>query len=153
MAPYRKWEPWLVVAGTSVVGGLSPVLPDAVRVGTLAAGLGVALLLQGLVRDLFTLAEQARARRRGEPAAAAEHRACMCLESIVGLPLILAGVALTMAFTDDIVRMAPWSWPLLAGVVFGTGYLIRDWVVEWRPRWRVAQVKNHGAILVQWKGR
>jgi hypothetical protein len=143
----------VVVAGTVLVGGLSSFLPPSVRVGTLAAGLGVALLVQGLVRDLFTLAEQARARRRGEPAVAAEHRACLCLESLVGLPLVLAGVALTMAFSDGVVRMAGWSWPLLAGVVFGVGYVIRDLVFEWRPRWRVTQVKNHGAILVQWRGR
>ncbi len=142
-----------MVACTCGIGGLSHFLPDEVRLGTLAAGLGVALLLQGLVRDLFTLAEQARARRRGEPAAAVEHRACMCLESLVGLPLILAGVALSIVFADETVRIAPSSWPLMAGVVLGTGFMVRDLVFEWRPRWRVAQVKNHGAILVQWRGR
>lgn len=153
MTRYRRVEPWLVVLAVGEVWVLARRLPEALPVGSLVAGCGLALLLQGLVRDLFTLAHHMRARRRGETALAAEERACMCLESLVGLPLVLAGGALAVAFLGGEVRFTWWTWPVLAALIWGGGFLMRDLVLEWRPRWRIARVKDHGAIIVQWRAR
>ncbi len=150
---FRRHERLVVALATTAVGALAVAgaLPETVAEGSFFAGLGLALLLQGLARDLFTLAHRAKRRREGAAGGGTEHLACMCLESTVGLPLVLGGVALTVAAADSVLSLAPWVWPLCAGLVWGAGYAIRDLVVEWRPRWRIKRVSNHGSILVQWR--
>lgn len=150
---YPRHEGLAVVLATTASGALAGLglLPDQLSVGTCASGLGLALLLQGFVRDLATLAHQARRRRAGRPEPAPEARACLCLESTVGLPVVLAGAALSVAYADSKLALAPWAWPLATGLVGGLGFAIRDLVLEWSPRLRIARIANPGSVLVRWR--
>ena len=153
---YRRHEGLAVVLATTGVGALAGLgaLPDRLGVGSFCAGLGLALLLQGFVRDLNTLAHQARRRRAGLAEPPPEERACLCLESVIGLPVVLAGLSLALAAAaDTALVLATWAWPLASGLVWGLGYAIRDLVLEWSPRLRVTRIANHGSVLVQWRTR
>ena len=150
---YRRHEGFAGLLATTAVGvlALRGLLPAEMGLGAFCAGLGLTLLLQGLARDLAMLAHQASLRRAGQPAAQPQDRACICLESTVGLPLVLAGVTLAAATADNVLTLSPGAWPLAVGVVWTLGFFIRDLVLEWSPRLRVTRVTAHGAILVQWR--
>lgn len=132
------------------VGGLcacSGRLPGTVEMGSLTASAALALLGQGLGRDLWLLAKQ---RKPGEGTVREEAR-CLCLESTVGLTGVLAGVVMTVAMaTPVVVDMAPWVWPVAGAAVWGAGFAMKDIVIQWSP-WKLRRVKDHGSILVRWR--
>ncbi|MBC8039759.1 MAG: hypothetical protein H7Y06_04385, partial [Opitutaceae bacterium] len=73
-----------------------------------------------------------------------------CMESTVGLGGVLIGVLFTALAIPVGVRMAEWAWPLLAGLIWGAGFAIKDVVIQWGP-WKLRRVKDHGSILVRWR--
>lgn len=146
-----RWtEPVCILVAVFVVAKAQSVLPDRIELGSLAAGLGLALLLQGFVRDIFTLRRLGRTRIEERPAV--EERACICLESALGLPVILAGLALTVVGIDQALEFRPPLPACLAAAVWSLGWAVRDLVVEWSP-FRIVRVKDHGSILVRWRAK
>ncbi len=142
----EKIELGLVVLATAVLALSAVHLPDTLELGAFLALAALALLGQGLVRDLWLLTKQ---RKAGADAHREEAR-CMCLESTVGLGGVLTGVLLTAFAVPFTVRMAEWAWPVAGGLVWGAGFAIKDMVIQWSP-WKVRRVKDHGSILVRWR--
>lgn len=133
----------LAVAGLSAGAGY---FPAELELGSFLALGALALLGQGLLRDLWLLSKQ---RKAGGEAHQEEAR-CMCMESTVGLGGVLTGVLLTALAVPFAIRMAGWAWPLLGGLVWGSGFGVKDVVIQWAP-WKIRRVKNHGSILVRWR--
>lgn len=136
----------LIAPAVGAVGVAADTLPDSMELGSVFAIAALALLLQGLVRDVGLLMKQ---RRAGVPGVREEAR-CMCVESTVGLAGVLTGVLLTAFAVTVSVPIAAWAWPLAGGLVWGAGFLMKDLVIQWRP-WKVRRVKDHGSILVRWR--
>jgi hypothetical protein len=142
----EKVELGLIVLAVSGLSAGAVYLPDSLELGSFFAIAVLALLGQGLLRDLWLFAKQ---RKTGSGAHQEEAR-CMCMESTVGLGGVLIGVLLTAFAVPFGIRMAEWAWPLIGGLVWGTGFAIKDVVIEWGP-WKVRRVKDHGSILVRWR--
>ena len=86
----EKIELGLVALATGVLAAIAGRLPSSLELGSLLAVAALALLGQGLVRDLWLLTKQ----RRAVGTAPVEEARCMCLESTVGLGGVVAGVVL-----------------------------------------------------------
>jgi len=142
----EKIELGLVALATAVLAWSAVHLPDTLELGSFLAVAALALLGQGLVRDLWLLTKQ---RKAGDTAHREEAR-CMCMESTVGLGGVLVGVLLTAFAVPVTVRMADWAWPLAGGLIWAAGFSIKDVVIQWSP-WKVRRVKDHGSILVRWR--
>jgi hypothetical protein len=142
----EKVELGLIVLAVAGVAAVAVKLPDRLEVGSFFAVAALALLGQGLLRDLWLLAKQ----RKAGNGAHQEDARCMCLESTVGLSGVLIGVLLTALALPYSIKMAEWVWPLGGGLVWGSGFAIKDVVIQWGP-WKVRRVKDHGSILVRWR--
>jgi|HubBroStandDraft_6_1064221.scaffolds.fasta_scaffold622784_2 hypothetical protein len=141
----------LDVTATVIVAALSPRLPHALAVGDLLLAGAVVLLLQGLVRDLWSVASVARAARAsasGEPVT--REVTCVCVESTVGVTAIVAGLALTLGWQSGAVHLPPVAWPIgfASVLLFGTG--VRNLVFDWRAR-SLRREPDHRA-RVTWRG-
>ncbi len=142
----EKIELGLILLATGIVAAIAVHLPAELELGSFLAVAALALLGQGLVRDLWLLTKQ---RKVGVDAHREEAR-CMCMESTVGLGGVLVGVLLTAFAVPVTVQMAEWAWPLAGGHIWGAGFSIKDVVIQWSP-WKVRRVKDHGSILVHWR--
>lgn len=142
----EKVELGLILPAVAGVAAVAAKLPDRLEVGSFFALAALALLGQGLLRDLWLLAKQRKAGRGVQQ----EEARCMCLESTVGLGGVLIGVLLTALAVPVAVRMPEWAWPLAGGLVWGAGFAIKDVVIQWKP-WKLRRVKDHGSILVRWR--
>jgi hypothetical protein len=142
-------EPWSIALAVSVVAGVAALggLPARMELGSLLATAALALLLQGFVRDLHTLA---RLRREGAAPGSEQEMACICLESTIGLSAILVGVGLTASGLALPVSTPAGLWPLVAGAVWSFGYMTRDVVLQWSP-WALRRVRDHGSLVVRWR--
>jgi hypothetical protein len=142
----ERVELGFIMLGMCVLAFSVGTLPERVEVGSVLAIAALALLLQGLVRDVWLLWKQRRSGTAGAP----EEARCMCVESTVGLAGVLVGVLLTALAVEAEVPIAAWAWPMAAGGVWGAGFLMKDHVIQWKP-WKVRRVKDHGSILVRWR--
>jgi len=141
-----KIELGLIVLAVAGLSAGAVYLPGRLELGSFFAVAAVALLGQGLLRDVWLLAKQ---RRAGSEVQQEEMR-CMCMESTVGLSGVLIGVLVTALAIPVTIKMAEWAWPLAGGLVWGVGFAIKDVVIQWGP-WKVRRVKDHGSILVRWR--
>lgn len=144
----EKIESGLIALAIGAVTMLAKWLPDSLELGSLLAIGALALLVQGLLRDLWLLAKQ-RKQAMGIAAHQEEAR-CMCMESTVGLSGVFAGVVITAVGVSAVVPMAAWAWPLGGMAVWGVGFVMKDVVIQWSP-WKLRRVKDHGSILVRWR--
>jgi hypothetical protein len=124
---------------------MAPLLPDRIGVGKLLLWSSALLLLQSLIRDLWLLA---RHKSYLEPESLKKAR-CMCVESTLGATGIVAGIIILGSGVDRLVTMNGWRWLLLVMLVMATGFLIKDFVVEWGPL-RFRRDKNHMNIVFTW---
>ncbi|MFA6960015.1 MAG: hypothetical protein WC205_04595 [Opitutaceae bacterium] len=146
----EKIELILVAVATGAVAVFRDRLPSSLELGSLLAVAALALLGQGLVRDLWLLRKQRRARAAGGAEEPHEEARCMCMESTVGLSGVLAGVVLTAVGVAWPVMISPWVWPVAAAFVWGAGFAMKDLVIQWGP-WKLRRVKDHGSIWVRWR--
>lgn len=124
---------------------LIPVLPHTLPTGQLLLYASALILLQSLARDLWLLSRKSRAQDKNRKAAR-----CMCIESTVGATGVIAGGVLLGAGVGQPVSMSGWSWPVLSVLVLGTGFLVKDYILEWSP-WRIRRDKDHMNIVFTWK--
>ncbi len=143
----EKIELVLVALAVCGLALWSDRLPFSLELGSALAIGALALLGQGLMRDLWLLNRQ---RSIGGKEVKHEELRCMCLESTIGLAGVLAGVVLTAAAVTLRVKLAAWFWPSAGATVWIAGFLIKDVVIQWSP-WRLRRVKDHGSILVRWR--
>lgn len=142
----ERIELGLIVVATGVLAANARRLPSSLELGSLLAVAALALLGQGLVRDLWLLTKQGRA----DGAAPVEEARCMCVESTVGLSGVLAGVVLTAVGVPMVVSLPAWVWPGAGALVWLGGFAMKDLVIQWSP-WKLRRVKDHGSILVRWR--
>lgn len=146
VARAEKIELGLVALATGELATIADRLPSSLELGSLLAVAALALLGQGLVRDLWLLTKQ----RRAGGTAPVEEARCMCLESTVGLAGVVAGVVLTAAGVPVVVSLPAWAWPAAGGAVWLGGFAMKDLVIQWSP-WKLRRVKDHGSIWVRWR--
>ena len=104
-------------------------LPDRLDLGYLVLVLAVVFLLQSLVRDICLLV----AMRRGRLVIPVQEKPAFCLESILGVTAVLAGIYLALSHSHGSVEMGSLRWILALGLTMIAGFLLRDTVVQWRP--------------------
>jgi hypothetical protein len=138
----EKIEAALIGLSVAVVALESTHFPESLEAGALVAGAALALLLQGFARDVCSLAHGGRDRVPGESAA------CICAESTVGLSGVLVGLAFTLAGVGGAIALKQWVWPVLAALVWSQGFMMKDFVIQWRP-WAIRRIKDHGSIIVK----
>jgi uncharacterized membrane protein len=146
MSLAEKVELALIVAVAVLFYVLARALPDHVAFGNLLLGASALLLLQGLLRDLWLLAKAKRKPPQNPPRTAS----CMCVESIIGITGVFAGLILLACEIDMLIPMEQWSWSLFASLALGAGFFMKDYVVEFSP-WRIRRDKDHVNIIVRWK--
>lgn len=142
----EKVELGLIALATGALVVFAEHLPVSLELGSLMAVSALALLGQGLVRDVWLLIRQ----RRAGGTTHVEEARCMCVESTVGLSGVLAGVVLTAVGVPVAVSLPAWVWPVSGALVWLGGFAMKDFVIQWSP-WGLRRVKNHGSILVRWR--
>jgi hypothetical protein len=138
----EKIEAGLIGLAVAVVALESTHFPESLETGVLVAGAALALLLQGFVRDVCLLVRGRSGRVPGESAA------CICVESTVGLSGVLVGLAFTLAGVGSSIALKRWVWPVLALLVWSLGFMMKDFVIQWRP-WAIRKIEDHGSIIVK----
>lgn len=125
---------------------ITPFIPEQLSLGHLFLYASALLLFQSLVRDLLLL----NTMKSRESSSSTKSAQCMCIESTVGMTGIVLGALLLGIGVAVSISMTEWYWSLMAMVVTGSGFLIKDYVFEWNP-WRIRQDKDHMNIIVKWK--
>lgn len=74
----------------------------------------------------------------------------MCLESSAGLTGVLLGVVLAVCGVGSEVTLTTERWTLLAGGVLILGFLLKDFVITWRPL-GLRREREHHTILFTWR--
>lgn len=146
MTAAEKFELALIpLVGVAIVF-IGEWLPARVGIGSLLLATSVLLLFQGLIRDLWLFSN----RNRRLYSVARQEALCMCVESTVGVTGVTAGLIILGSSIDLRLPMRPWIWAGLAVTVLIIGFLVKDFVFEWRP-FRIRQDKNHLNIIFSWK--
>jgi hypothetical protein len=122
-------------------------LPASVSTGALLLGVSILLLLQSLIRDLWLLTKQ----RRATPPSSRREARCMCVESAVGATGVTVGLMVLGSGIDLVAPINGWNLSCLAAVVMVIGFVIKDYVLEWKP-FRIRRDKDHVNIVFTWKG-
>ena len=129
-------------------------LPVKLPAGYLILAASVLLLGQGLLRDLYVKyiakkdhpAVAAAAAIDGQPANAPKKIVCMCMESTVGVAGVVGGLAILLCGIGSIVEVPFYFWPALVLCVGVVGFVIKDFVLDWKAR-SVRRVKDHQSII------
>jgi hypothetical protein len=116
--------------------------PRTVPVGHLLVAAALTLLVQGFLRDLVRLFSM-----RGRSTTRAV--TCVCVESVVGLTWIAAGLALSLGWERMTVSMGAVGWPLALVCVGLFGTATREIVFDWRAG-KLRREADHGA-RVAWR--
>ena len=146
MTTIEKAELTLIPITGIIVWFITHFLPSTLSVGVLLLGVSALLLLQGLVRDLWLLAN-----KRGNPQPDLQRKIrCMCAESTIGTTGIIAGAAILGVGIDDSISLNQLGWCVLVMVVMTIGFLIKDYVIEWNP-FHLRKDKDHINIVFTWK--
>ena len=123
----------------------APLLPQEVGFGALVIiGSGI-ILLQSLIRDLFILAYPDK--KEGE--SPTRKARCICLESLVGVLGVAAGLIIIVTGLAGLIEMKATCWSLVVMAALITGFMIRDFVLELKP-FRLYRDRNHQNIIVKW---
>ena len=107
----------------------APRLPTTASLSTLVLSISVLILAQSLVRDSWLWLRKRHA-LSSQPTRAL---ACFCLESTLGSVGVALGLSLSFFAPRSPVYMPAASWTVLVGISLLLGFLIRDWVITWRP--------------------
>jgi len=126
---------------------LSTYFPSLIKVSTLILTAAVTLLFQGLLRDLWYLWLKRSAKSQDIDAI---HKRCMCLESVLGLNLVLVGLMVLGIGINTTIVVAQNLFIGVFAAVLISGFLLKDYVVSWNP-WRIYQEKDHMNIIFSWK--
>jgi hypothetical protein len=134
--PYRRLEPALApLVGVAVLIGAPG--PHSLTVGRVCVLAGLLTLLQSLVRDLYVLAT-----RRAAPRDGARQGWFLCVESALGLALVLQGLFLGYTGATAVVSLGAVVWAVAAALWWLVGYAVREVVFE------VRRDPNHMNLLI-----
>ena len=71
---------------------------------------------------------------------------CMCMESTVGVAGVIGGLAVLLCGIGRIIEVPTFFWPALVIGVGVVGFVIKDFVLDWKAR-SVRRVKDHQSII------
>ena len=146
MKPREKTELALIPVAVGLVALSANALPTRLGTGSLLVIACLAWLVQGGIRDLWILYWM-----KARPSAAPRRRlACMCLESSAGMTGIVVGIGLALTGIGGEIALTPARWALLAAVVFAVGFLLKDYVISWRPP-GLRRDPEHHSIVFTWR--
>ena len=77
-------------------------------------------------------------------------RQCMCVESSVGVLIVMVGLLLLITNIDARVIFNIYMLIFVMAVVLLSGFLIKDYVIEWNP-WKISKEKDHINIIFSLK--
>ena len=130
-----------------VVYSLSWLFPDQLLLATAVVWLAMVVFLQSLIRDLSMLFYFLK--HRGGSSHQPIEKQCFCLESLVGVSVLLIGSLLFFSSKATEVVLNQTVWALSVFAVLITGFLIKDLVITWGPI-GIKKEKNHLNIIVKW---
>jgi hypothetical protein len=145
-------EEWAEVLAIGAVASLSwlawPYFPSPTPLWQIVLGVSGLLLAQSLVRDV-AIVLRTRGAASGEPR---KEASCMCLESTIGVTGIVAGALLVGLGSSAQVALGRAGFFLAVTGTMALGFIIKDWVISWRPL-GVRREKDHLNVIVRWKVR
>jgi len=139
----KKWlEPALIALVLVIAGLMNYSWPSELEAGQLAIVVSLIFLVQTLVRDLVLYA----ASRRDRKSQQRREAQCFCVESGVGVLMVLFGLVLFLGGLGGTVSLQTTGWLIMLGVLLGVNYLMKDLVFGWNP-WRVYRDPDHLNII------
>lgn len=123
--PYTRLEPFLALP---VAAAAALLLPESLPASAVFRNAGVVMLLQSLARDVYLLASGRAAAAGGTP----RRGWFVCVESVLGLGLVMQGLLLWALGTQARIALPPAAWALTALMWWVIGYAVRDVVFEVR---------------------
>ena len=138
-----KIELTLIGAGTLLTYIILPVLPERLSLGAFAVVFAICLLGQGLLRDLFILYAIKRDKRQPERIGIV----CMCVESVVGLTSVIAGLAMLFIGIGYVIKFPQWYWPVFTGVTWLFGFVIKNYIIDF-THLRLKRVQGHHNFII-----
>jgi hypothetical protein len=145
----EEWVEVLVIGAVASMSWLAwPYFPSPTPVWQIVLGVSALLLLQSLVRDV-AIVLRTRSAASEEPR---KEASCMCLESTVGATGIVAGAVLAGLGSSAQVALGRPGFVLAVAGTMTLGFVIKDWVISWRPL-GVRREKDHLNLIVRWKTR
>ncbi len=145
MRTLARVELALIGLATGAVAVAAPALPAQVSLGGLALVVACTLFGQGLLRDLWLL-------RHPQPSLTApltEGRPIVCVESGLGIVLLLVGATLLAAGVSTTFALARVGWTGTISATLLAGFAIKDLVLEARP-FRLRFEPDHGNVILGW---
>ena len=145
-------EPGIILSIAALIWIAGPQQPISARLSYVVLGLGAGLLLQSLLRDLWILWRRRVVARAstGAAVAAAKSGQYFCVESAVGLLGVVCGGLLLGSRFDAAITLERNILCAMTLCVLGTGFLIRDWVIQANP-WRIDREPDHLNVIVRWR--
>ena len=146
MTKREKAELELILLAACGAFSITALLPGQLSTGNLLLMMSALLLLQSLIRDVSILMST----RRAEQTSGTKAMRCMCLESTIGMTGIVVGAGILGLGIDPQIRLGHWGWALAVVLTLGTGFAIKDFILQTSP-WRIVREKNHLNIVFSWK--
>ncbi len=142
-----KVELGAIVAASALTLWLAPMLPNRLSIGSLML-VGASIFLgQGVLRDVWLLLRSKR-NAAGESGPA---RQCLCVESGLGVLVIVLGLTLLLAGVSTGVALSRASWTVLVAGALLVGFFLKDYVFEWNP-WRLRREPDHLNVVLRGGG-
>lgn len=136
----------LLIALTGIsIGSISTYLPKSVGFGRLLLAVSALLLLQSLIRDIWSLIQQKHVKKTETKTI----MRCMCVESTIGITGVVIGIMMLGSGFERSLALKDWAWSIVAVAVLLLGFLIKDYVMELKP-FRLRKNKDHHNIIVKW---
>ena len=148
MRTREKIELGLIATVAAAAWFFAARLPVKLPAGYLILAASVLLLGQGLLRDLWVKygAKKDHPAAETQAPAAKQKIVCMCMESTVGVAGVIGGLAILLCGIGRIVEVPLYFWPALVLCVGVVGFVIKDFVLDWKAR-SVRRVKDHQSII------
>ncbi|MBX2868558.1 MAG: hypothetical protein KTR18_07780 [Acidiferrobacterales bacterium] len=136
----RKVEPALIVVAMIFIALTVSKWPAELSVGRFILWLSIVFLLQTLLRDLYLYF------RLKSNAVEQKEAQCFCVESGVGIVVLIIGIGLLIANIGGRISVSPIAWFLALTACLWFNFWMKDFVFSWNP-WRVYRDPDHLNIV------
>ncbi len=142
----HKWEPVFIALALIGAEYLIDQWPASLSAGHFILLLCTIFFVQTLLRDLVLIL---RARMKPRQNHRPREGPCFCLESGLGVVVLMLGILLLLTDTGGQVQLSHNQWRgSLAGLLL-LNYGLRDYVFSWNP-WQIYRDPDHQNIIPKW---
>jgi len=149
MTLIERFELFFIGIVAATVWLFAFLLPTHISAGQLFLYISVLILSQSLIRDLSILFSQ-RSKRHIADETTKQVVNCMCVESTVGITGVIIGALLLSTRIIQVFTLNSLSWLLIALITLLTGFVMKNYVIQWSP-WKIRKEKDHINIIFSWK--